>query len=138
MKFAELAAIAGGALSLLVAAGHTAFDRLFRWGPELERLSPRNRRVLYTIHVALYLQFLPIAIASIAYPGELARPGLGGALALAYALFWAWRLVWQLVYFRPLLREASPAWRGLHVGIVVACGVLVASYGIPAAEAWLR
>jgi hypothetical protein len=132
-----MAIVTGGALSFGLFAGHTAFHRLFGWGPELARLSERNRRILYTIHVALYLLFLHFAFVSLAYPGELTRPGLGGALAAAYAVFWVWRLVWQVVYFGPLVRGERARWRWLHRGLVAVFALMVVAYGVPAAGAWL-
>ncbi len=138
MQLAEKAIVVGGVLSLVVAVGHMFFHRLFRWGEDLPRLKPINGRVLYTIHVALYLSLFPMALASIVYPQELARAGgLGGALALSYAVFWAWRLVWQVVYFGPLVPSVSRGWVRFHRVIIVGCAVLVAAYGGPATLAWL-
>jgi hypothetical protein len=138
MQLAEIAIVTGGVLSLLVAVGHTGFYRLFGWREELERMNPRNRLVLYTIHVALYLLLLPGALVSIRYPEQLASAeGLGGALALSYAAFWCWRLVWQIAYFGPHARRAAPGWRRFHYALVVLLVIETAAYGGPVAAAWL-
>ncbi len=137
MRLGEIAIVTGGVLSIGVSIGHTFFDRLLGWGDDLARMNPGSRTVLYTIHVALYLLFLPFAIVSIAYPAELARSGgVGGTLALSYAAFWAWRLVWQLVYFRAIARK-SRRWRRIHPALVGLLAVMVAAYAGPVLAAWL-
>ncbi len=138
MRLGQIAIVAGGVLTAMVAVAHTFFYRLFHWGADFERLKPINRRVLYTIHVALLLLFVPIALVSMGFSAELARPsGLGGSLALALAAFWAWRLVWQVVYFGPLVPAVSRGWVRFHRAIIVACAALVVAYGGPAASTWL-
>ncbi len=138
MKLAELAIVVGGVLTAVVAAGHTFFHRLFRWGEDLPRLSPLNQKVLYTIHVGAYLLLVPLALVSFRFPGELARAGgLGGALTLCLAAFWAWRLVWQLVYFGPLIPKVSRGWVRFHRAMIALFAVQAAAYGAPAALAML-
>jgi hypothetical protein len=137
MQLGEIAIVTGGVVSVGVSIGHAFFDRLLGWGDDLAQMKPGNRTVLYTIHVALYLLFLPFAIVSIAYPAELVRPGgVGGTIALSYAAFWAWRLVWQVVYFRKLARE-SRRWRTIHPVLLGLLAVMVAVYAGPALAAWL-
>jgi hypothetical protein len=138
MRLPEIAIQAGGVLWVLVAAGHTAFYRLFGWREEFERMRRLNRQVFYTIHVALYLSMLPAAFVSIVYPEQLARAeGIGGVLALSYALIWGWRLVWQLAYFGPITDKVSTGWRRFHYALVALFVVLTASYAGPVAAAWL-
>ncbi len=133
MRLAEIGIVTGGALTLAVSIGHTFFYRLFRWGEDFGRIGARNRMVLYSIHVALYLLLLPFALVSIAYPAELARPGgLGGTLTLSIAAFWVWRLVWQIVYFGPRAGNEGPGWRRFHRALVLFIAALVAAYGGPA------
>lgn len=137
MRLGEISIVTGGLLSLAVSIGHASFHRLFGWGEDLGRLTPANRTVLYTIHVALYLLFLPFALVSLRYPEELARPGgVGGTLALSYAAFWAWRLAWQGVYFRQLTR-VSRGWRRFHPVLIALLVIIVAAYGGPVTAAWL-
>ncbi len=122
---------------MCVSIGHAFFDRLLGWGDDLAHTKPGNRTVLYTIHVALYLLFLPFALVSIAYPAELAQAGgLDGTLAISYAAFWAWRLVWQLVYFRELAR-ASRRWRVVHPVLVGLLAFMVLAYAGPTLAPWL-
>ncbi len=138
MRLAEIAIVTGGVLSLLVTIGHTRFYRVLGWREEFERMKPLNRQILYTIHVALYLLLLPGAFVSIRHPEQLARAdGLGGALAFTYAAFWCWRLVWQIAYFGPHWRRASPRLRRVHCALVVLLVVLTAAYAGPVAAAWL-
>jgi len=135
MPFTQATIVVAGTLSLAVGVGHTFFGRLFGWEGELGRLKPGNRTVLYTIHVALYLVLMTFGLISIAHSAELARPhGLGATLALALAGIWAWRAVWQVVYFAPLAR-ASRRWRRVQPALVAVAFVLAAAYATPAVAA---
>ncbi len=137
MRLGEIAIVMGGVVSVGVSIGHALFGRVLGWEDDLARMKLGNRTVLYTIHVALFLLFLPFAIVSIAHPAELARPGgIGATLALSYAAFWAWRLVWQLVYFRALARR-SRRWAIVHPVLVVLLAMMVAAYAGPVLAAWL-
>ncbi len=101
-NFAELAIMMGGIFSLFVAAGHSAFYRLFHWRSDFEKMTILNRKVLYTIHVFLTLFFFLFGVVSLAYVRELSSGrGLGGGISLSYGLFWLARLIWQIMYFRP-------------------------------------
>ena len=102
----------GGALTLLMALFHTLFYRLFKWQAESERMSPVNRRIFYTIHLALLLLFFALGAVSVLGAPELARcRGVSFGLVLAMALFWLWRAVWQLAYFRGgKMHYALTAW----------------------------
>lgn len=61
MNLTRTGIMAAGVLTLAVAIGHTFFYRLFGWAADFGKMKPLNQRVLYTIHVALYLLFLPFA-----------------------------------------------------------------------------
>ena len=102
MPDAEVFIYTGGILTLLMAIFHTRFYRLFLWGADFAKITDRNRRILYTIHIALLLLFFISGVISIAYARELAgAKGLARGILLGYAVFWFWRAVWQPVYFRP-------------------------------------
>ncbi|MBN2008879.1 hypothetical protein JW960_06000 [candidate division KSB1 bacterium] len=91
----------GGVLTLAMALFHTRFYRLFKWQAEYEKLSLANQRIFYTIHVALLLQFFLIGIVTLVYATELSDcQGLACGVNLVMALFWVWRFVWQLLYFK--------------------------------------
>lgn len=91
----------GGALSLLMALLHMGFYKKFGWKVDLRRVSVLNRRILYTIHWALILMFIMMALLSLVYARELSA-GRGAALGFNgfYCMFWMWRLVWQWAYLK--------------------------------------
>ena len=91
----------GGVLSLLMAFFHTRFYKMFSWKTEFEKLSLANSRILYTIHIALLLIFVVIGLISIIYARELSQSaGLSSGANCLLSVFWLWRFIWQLVYFR--------------------------------------
>jgi hypothetical protein len=117
---------AGGALTLLLALFHALFPRVFKWHTELPKLGPVNRRIFFTIHLALLLLFIALGAVSIAYAPELAAcRGVSFGLVLALALFWLWRAAWQIVYFRG-------GW--LHYAMIAWFLLLCACYAVPLAS----
>lgn len=91
----------GGLLTLLLAVFHTRFYKFFSWGKDYSNLAFINQKIFYTIHVALYLLFFAFVFISFAYAEELAASqGLAFAINSCLALFWLWRMVWQVYYFR--------------------------------------
>ncbi len=91
----------GGVLSLLMAFFHTRFYKMFNWKTEFEKLSRANSRILYTIHLALLLVFIIIGVISIIYANVLSQSdGLSVGLNCSLSIFWLWRFIWQLAYFR--------------------------------------
>jgi hypothetical protein len=102
MPDSEVFIFMGGILTLLMAVFHTRFYRLFLWGADFAKITERNRRILYTIHIALLLLFFIFGAISVIYAQELARAeGLARGILLGFVIFWFWRAVWQPVYFRP-------------------------------------
>ena len=137
-NLAGLGIITGGILSLFVAAGHSAFYRLFNWRTDFGRMTILNRKVLYTLHIFLTLLFFSFGIISLAYAKELSSGrGLGHGISLAYGLFWLVRLLWQIIYFRP---SAVPHDRKLllfHCFLIAVFIVLSACYLFPVCKAQL-
>jgi hypothetical protein len=135
----EAAILGGGVLSLLMVAFHGRFYTLFGWRREFEKISPPNAKILYTIHLALLLLFLCFAFLSLVYRRELAGgEGLAAGVTVSYSLFWFWRTIWQLVYFRPprsVPRTRKPI---LHYGLAVLFATLCVLYFVPFAAAQLR
>ena len=108
----------GGILTLLLAILHSQYYRLFDWKKNFESISPLNSRIFYTIHMALLLLLVGIGLFTLIYSAELSN---GRGLAFGFngmiSLFWLWRFVWQLVYFRrgkdkktPLLAYVLTIW----------------------------
>lgn len=101
MNFIKIGIITGGILLLLLALAHSLFYRLFKWERDFENITSLNRKIIYTIHVALTLSFLPSATISLLFAEELSQgQGLAAGITTLYSLFWLWRLVWQVIYFK--------------------------------------
>jgi hypothetical protein len=132
MSIAELSIFVGGALTALMAAFHVRFYALFGWKEDFAKIHLRNRRILYSVHVALILLFVALAALSFKYSAELARAeGLALGVDVALALFWLWRTIWQLAYFDyPVEYHAhTPV---IHWVLCAVFAALAVSYALPA------
>ncbi len=139
MAVPEAAVLGGGVLSLAMAWFHRGFYTLFGWRREFEKISPLNAKILYTIHVALLLLFVCFGVLSLVYWRELARgEGLAAGVTLSYSLFWFWRTMWQVVYFRPPESRAGTGKPILHYVLAVLFATLCVLYLVPFMAARLR
>ena len=132
MTIAQICIIIGGLLSLFMAVFHSRFYRMFYWRREFRKISLPNQRILYTIHIALLLFFLVFAVLSFVYVDELSQPqGLALGITSLYALFWLWRTIWQIAYFRPPKGSSIKKMPIIHYFIIVIFALLFVAYGIP-------
>ncbi len=121
----------GGALSLFLAIFHLKFPRIFRWDREWERISETNGRILYTIHMALLLLFFGFAFLSFVFARELSRPtGVALGIDIMYSLFWLWRTLWQVIYFKV---DPTNRFRNLHYALINYFFLLAVAYALPVA-----
>ena len=138
MNIAKICIGIGGSLSLLMTLFHTRFYRLFQWKIAFNKMDPVNKKVLYTVHVALLLLFLLFSFISFIFMDELSNcEGLAFGIVLAYALFWLWRAIWQLLYFRPS-KDRKPRRLYLHYILTVVFAMLFSAYFIPVVIKWMR
>lgn len=122
---------AGGVLTILMALFHTRLYRMFDWKEDLKKLSRANSRILYTIHLALLLLFFMIGTCSIIYAGELSRSiGLSAGLNTSLCIFWLWRFIWQLAYFKS---EKGQRITAVSLFLSVIFALLWVSYFVPLA-----
>lgn len=132
MNCVKIGIILGGILSFVIFIFHTRFHRFFAWQKDFEKISPLNRRVLCTIHLALYLLVALLGFLSIVFAEELSRgEGLAAGLTAGYSLFWLWRAVWQITYFKPLLKTAERSRRFVHYALTTIFIVLFIVYLLP-------
>ncbi|MBN1782215.1 hypothetical protein JW948_13870 [bacterium] len=132
MNIGETGIFAGGVLTLLMAFFHTQFYKIFSWEEEFNRITERNRRIIYTIHLALLLLFIAFGGISLLYYRELA--GLEGpsrGILMALTAFWLWRAVWQAAFFKPSKNRRLKRMRLLHYVLIVYFILLGLSYCVP-------
>jgi hypothetical protein len=126
----------GGGLTLLIAILHCRFHTMFGWAGEFSRISQLNARILYTIHVALLLLFFMLGGISIVFAREMSQAeGLSLALTGWLSLFWLWRLVWQLVYFR---RDRGQRIPPVAVFFISVFFLQFVAYGLPVVYLFFR
>lgn len=102
VEIALISIYTGGTLSLAVAIFHTRFFSFFRWKREFERITTINKNILYTIHLALLMLFFGFAALTFLYAEELSGcAGMALGINVLLSLFWLWRAIWQVVYFKP-------------------------------------
>jgi hypothetical protein len=90
-----------GVLTIFMAIFHTRFYNLFAWEIDYKKLTELNQKILYTIHIALYLLFFGMGLLTIVYARELSgSTGIGFGINLVLMIFWLWRTIWQIVYFK--------------------------------------
>jgi hypothetical protein len=134
MSVAQICIIIGGLLSLFMAVFHSRFYKMFYWRREFRKIGLPNQRILYTIHIALLLFFLVFAILSFVYVDELSQPqGLAFGIAGLYALFWLWRTIWQVAYFRSPKGSDIKKMPFIHYFLILIFALLFIVYGIPVA-----
>ncbi len=81
------------------------------------------------MHAALFLLFSGYAFVSLVYTRELAASnGLALGINLSYALFWLWRTIWQIAYFKP---EKKGRFRTMHAILIIIFFILFISYSLP-------
>lgn len=132
MFISKICIMIGGILSLFMALFHTQFYKLFNWKKDFEKISVINQKVFYTIHLALLLLFLLFSFISFAYTTELSQcSGLACGITLGYSLFWLWRTIWQMIYFRPPKSQKADRIILMHYLLIVVFGILFVVYLIP-------
>ena len=119
----------GGALTFLMGIFHTRFFKLFKWKKELGKITEANKNIFYTIHIALLLLFFEIAALSLFYAKEVSLGiGISFGINLLCAVFWLWRAIWQILYFKP---DKNSKLLPLHYILIVYFSLLCIAYALP-------
>jgi len=101
MLLSKICIIIGGILTLLLAIFHSRFYALFNWKDEFKNVSKPNQRIFFTINMALVILFSLFSIFTFVYSTELAQPhAIGIGILIIFSIFWGWRTIWQIFYFR--------------------------------------
>ena len=113
----------GGSLTLLMALFHLRFPKLFHWKNDYTSISEVNKKIFFTIHLALLFMFIVIGILSLVYARELSEcTGISFGFNVAISVFWLWRVVWQIFYFKG---------KTIHYILIAVFLILSATYSVP-------
>jgi hypothetical protein len=128
----EIAIEIGGVLSAILGIGHCLFYRGFGWHEDFGKTRLITTKVLYTIHVFLIPMFFFFAYASFFHTKELVGgTPLGIAVTAFYSVFWLFRGLWQMIYFRPSRTKGFEKLRLLHYFMIIYFVFLWAAYTFP-------
>jgi hypothetical protein len=131
----KISVIIGGIFSFIMVIFHIQFYKLFDWKEDFGKISGKNQRIFYTIHIALYLFFIIFTLISLIFLDEMSQcHGLAFGIMISYALFWLWRTVWQLIYFKPKKTgkdNRAPKLLVFHYLLIVIFLILFITYSIP-------
>jgi len=90
----------GGVLTIFMAIFHTQFYKLFKWDTDYKNITAINKKIFYTIHLALLLLFFGLGFLTVFYAQELSLcVGISFGINLIISIFWLWRAIWQIIYF---------------------------------------
>lgn len=119
----------GAVLLLFMGIFHTQFYKLFGWKKDFEKISKVNKKILYTIHIALTLLFFGLSVFSFIYAKELSMSsGISFGLNLIFSLFWLWRTVWQIFYFKSHKKNKNHI---LHYILIIYFALLFLAFLLP-------
>jgi hypothetical protein len=123
-----------GVISLAIGIGHTAFHRIFGWQREFQKISALNVKVFTTIHIATTVFLLGIGALTFRYAALLSQATeVASVVCLSLFIFWLWRLIWQLLYFKPSKIEHDLGLLTLHYVLVLLFAALAVGYVLPLA-----
>lgn len=129
MSISLISIYIGGFLSLLMAIFHTQFFKIFRWKIDFRKISETNKKIFYTINVALFLLFFGFSYISFVYAITLSNSiGVAFGINLLFSLLWLWRTIWQIIYFRP---DKNNKFLIMHFVLIALFFILFLSYALP-------
>ncbi len=115
-----------GILSIFMGIFHIRFPKLFKWGAEYKNNSTLNKKIFFTIHLALLLLFLIFGAFTLAFAKELSEcNGIAFGINLCFSLFWIWRAIWQIFYFKG---------KAMHYILIAYFTLLFIGYFVPIAS----
>ncbi len=114
--------LVGGFYNLAFAVFHLLFWRIFKWNTDLQRMSFLNRAIMQVLNLCLIWVFVIFGYISLFHAGELLSSSLGHSLLVLIALFWLFRAIEQIIFFR---LNTWGSWLFLAVFLI---GVLLYAY----------
>lgn len=92
--------IAGAIFNIGFAVFHIFFWKIFQWPSDLKSLSFLNRGIIQVLNLCLIFVFLIFGYISLFYTTALLNTGLGRTLLILISLFWFFRALEQIVFFK--------------------------------------
>jgi hypothetical protein len=128
----EIAIKIGGVLSAIVGIGHCFFYRGFGWNEDFKKTRLITAKVLYTIHLFVIPMLFFLSYASFFHTKELAGgTPLGIEMTAFCSIFWFFRGLWQIVYFRPSRIRGAGKLLPLHYSLIIFFIFLWSAYTFP-------
>ena len=119
-----------GGLILCLGLAHPWLAWFLEWKRETAMLSPLTRRIFFVHCFFIVLLLLLLGAGTMVFAGELLVPGRGTrALLTAIVVFWACRLVVQIVAYDPKDWGGRPLFHYGHVAFLMFWIYVVATYG---------
>ncbi|WP_158409276.1 membrane bound O-acyl transferase family-domain-containing protein [Fimbriimonas ginsengisoli] len=127
-----------GAMQLCVLLASSQVPKKLNWSEELPRLSPFNRKLMWTYGIFIVTTIVSFAILTLVLHDSFLR-GETAAIGLASFMcgFWALRLVFDAFYFRSEDWPAGEEFKVGHALLNALFAYLVLGYGAVAAYGWL-
>lgn len=129
MIISRIAMIIGTSFTGLMILFHISFPKRFSWKKDLEEVSALNKKILFSIHLALILVFVIFFCISLFHFEDLVNPqGLATSYLILISLFWFWRTIWQIIYFWPPKSKRFPL---MHIILTSLFLILSLSHIVP-------
>ena len=96
----EILIKAGGVYCVVLVIFHLFFRKIFNWDGELIKLNRLNRALIPVLNLSLTFAFIVFAYVSFVHTEELLTTPLGRSLLLLISLFWLFRAIQQIVFFK--------------------------------------
>ncbi len=90
----------GGIYCFAFAIFHLLFWRIFNWADDLSSLSFLNRAIMQVVNLSLTFVFVIFGYVSLLHPKEMLETHLGRNLLALIAIFWLFRAIQQVVFFK--------------------------------------
>jgi len=115
--------IVGSIYNLSFAIFHLFFWKIFKWKTQLAKLDFINRAIMQVLNLCLIFCFLMFSYISFFHTSKLLTTRLGHSLMAGISIFWAFRAIQQIVFFK--LKH----WGSILFLLVFICGAII--YAIP-------
>lgn len=90
----------GGIYNLAFAVFHCLFWKIFKWDSELRQLNFLNRAIMQVLNLCLIFCFLIFFYISVFHTSDLLTTGLGKSILICISIFWLFRAVEQILFFK--------------------------------------